>query len=86
MILFFSYDDVHGNVLEWCLDGYESGFYGRSPRKDPLAPWAGAAFRAVRGGSFRSPAINARSAYRGSDTPSNAATTLGVRPARAIDP
>ena len=29
--------DMVGNVMEWCLDGYETDFYSRSPRLNPIA-------------------------------------------------
>ena len=29
--------DMAGNAAEWCLDGYDAGFYRRSPRRNPLA-------------------------------------------------
>jgi len=74
--------EVHGNVFEWCLDGFDFGYYGRSPAVDPVAPWEGAAFRVARGGSFSDTAANARSANRNNNTPSNANNNLGVRPAK----
>jgi len=80
----FGLHDVHGNLWEWCLDGYDSGFYGRSPRLDPVAPWQGAAYRVVRGGSFRAVAQDARSAHRRNGLPSDVGALLGVRPARVI--
>jgi formylglycine-generating enzyme required for sulfatase activity/serine/threonine protein kinase len=80
----FGLHDVAGNLWEWCLDGYDEGFYGRSPWVDPVAPWAGAADRVRRGGSFGHAALNARSALRISNTPSNAGNNLGVRPMRLV--
>ena len=29
--------DMVGNVMEWCLDAYETDFYSRSPRLNPIA-------------------------------------------------
>lgn len=42
----------------------------------------GSGQRANRGGSFNNPAVNARSANRNRNAPSNANNTLGVRPAK----
>ena len=33
----FGVFDTHGNLWEWCLDGFDAGFYRHSPRLDPLA-------------------------------------------------
>jgi formylglycine-generating enzyme required for sulfatase activity len=82
----FGLHEVVGNLWEWCLDGYHYGFYGRSPPKDPLAPWEGASERVHRGGGFVNAASNARSALRNGGTPSHADTNVGVRPARGTDP
>jgi formylglycine-generating enzyme required for sulfatase activity len=78
----FGLHEVHGNVWEWCLDGFDSGFYGQSPRRDPVAPHEGAAYRVTRGGGFNIAASLARSALRSFLTPSDAIPFLGVRPAR----
>jgi sulfatase modifying factor 1 len=80
----FGLHDVHGNLLEWGLDGFDGDFYGSSPLTDPVNPFVGSVPRVYRGGSFNLIAVYARSAYRGNDTPTTADRTLGVRPARAI--
>jgi formylglycine-generating enzyme required for sulfatase activity len=77
--------DVHGNIWEWCLDGWDGSFYSNSPSKDPVAPWKNAATRVSRGGSFGALASLARSAKRLVDTSSYAGADLGVRPARPLD-
>lgn len=78
--------DVHGNLWEWCLDWYDSGFYGRSPKEDPVSDPEGSARRVARGGSFSFAASDARSAYRYDVSPENRRGTLGLRPARGITP
>jgi formylglycine-generating enzyme required for sulfatase activity len=71
----FGLHDTHGNVWEWCLDEYDSDFYGRS---------TGAANRIARGSGFDYVATFARAAFRYRVAPSVTAFDLGVRPARAI--
>ena len=78
--------DVHGNVYEWCRDGYDIDFYGRSPRVDPVAPSEGDEPRVYRGGSYRISPMAARSSVRNYYPPGMKGHALGVRPARAITP
>ena len=53
--------DMHGNVCEWTADRY--GDYDPTRNVDPVGPASGAE-RVARGGSWRSPAENCRSASR----------------------
>jgi len=55
--------DMHGNVEEWCADAYESDYYDRSPRDDPMCPRSIEA-RVFRGGSWFTGVENCRSAHR----------------------
>jgi serine/threonine protein kinase/formylglycine-generating enzyme required for sulfatase activity len=80
----FGLHEVHGNLWEWCLDGYDASSYARSSRLDPVSAWVGAANRVARGGGFSNAAINARSANRGYYAPTSAPISLGARPALGI--
>ena len=73
--------DMHGNVWEWCGDGYKADYYKESPGADPVGP-PQAAGRVVRGGSWsRSPRV-CRSANRSWYAPGNRSSDLGFRVAR----
>lgn len=81
----WGFHDVHGNVMEWCLDAY--GEYDV-----PARPGDGARTLLEkdgyisRGGSWYDRALLARSAYRGNYySPETAQAILGVRPARGIE-
>ncbi|HIG12803.1 MAG: bifunctional serine/threonine-protein kinase/formylglycine-generating enzyme family protein [bacterium] len=80
----FGLHHVHGNVSEWCLDGWEVSSYSAAARPNPVWPTDGASSRVRRGGDFSSKAFFARSARRYYNSPDNQDSLLGLRPARGI--
>ncbi len=60
----FGLFDMHGNVWEWCWDGFGPDYYKQSPEEDPRGP-DGAAVRVVRGGCHLASPREHRSAHRG---------------------
>ena len=80
----FGLHDMHGNVIEWCRDVFDAGFYSKpeSTRKNPVCE-SGSEYRVVRGGSWFYFAGYCRSAYRGRDHPSFRDGGLGFRPSRS---
>jgi formylglycine-generating enzyme required for sulfatase activity/predicted Ser/Thr protein kinase len=78
----FGLFDMHGNVWEWCWDGYDGDFYARSPVQDPFCPAQAASGRVFRGGSWSVIPRYARSANRRAGAPGNRSHDLGFRLAR----
>jgi len=74
----FGIFDISGNVLEWCNDWYDSGYYSVSPQLNPTGPVIGAG-RVIRGGSWFSDSVDLRSAWRSSVSPIVRGTNLGFR-------
>jgi serine/threonine protein kinase/formylglycine-generating enzyme required for sulfatase activity len=84
----FGLHHVHGNVREWCLDGYheytKTRLLPRRGLREPIDS-AGARDRVNRGGSFRDIAHYARSAARNRNDLGHRSNDLGLRPARSIE-
>lgn len=55
--------NMAGNVYEWVLDSYESRYYLRSPKRNPVN-LGRARYRSLRGGAFVLPAESLHSSYR----------------------
>ena len=73
--------DMHGNVLEWCLDWY-GGLNG-----DAVTDWTGASSgsdRVRRGGSWNLSAEFARSSSRNGYAPSGRDNAYGIRLSRTL--
>ena len=73
--------DMHGNVHEWCSDGYDGEYYKRSPDNDPLGA-VHSSLRVTRGGGFDwdSRVRSARRTSLSADfTPEGRSCTIGFR-------
>jgi formylglycine-generating enzyme required for sulfatase activity len=75
--------DLHGNVLEWCLDGASSQLPGNSIT-NPITPPEGI-LRIARGGSWLHGARACRSANRDAYSESTRSSDLGFRIALATN-
>ncbi len=73
----FGLFDMHGNVAEWCIDGER--VYDSSSQNNPFGSTASGTFRAIRGGSKSTTAIESRSAARFFAPESLSAGDIGFR-------
>jgi formylglycine-generating enzyme required for sulfatase activity len=73
--------DMAGNVSEWVADWSGSGYYQRSPERNPTSPATGR-FKVLRGGSWDHKPIGLRAALRYGNTPDYRDYYVGFRCAR----
>jgi formylglycine-generating enzyme required for sulfatase activity len=71
----FGLYDMHGNLLEWCLDSYSA--YTAAPVTDPFV--SGGPHRVIRGGCYFSESGHSRSAFRGYNAPTSTQIAFGFR-------
>ncbi len=70
--------DMHGSVWEWCLDGYRDKYDTQELVVDPPAVSQGD-YRVVRGGSWKTKALNCRAAERSREKPGEKNDETGFR-------
>ncbi|MBI5761004.1 MAG: formylglycine-generating enzyme family protein [Planctomycetales bacterium] len=78
----FGLCDLHGNVWEWCLDGYDAASYQPFRSRmavDPTEPSTGSSVRVLRGGSCNFSGVNARAANRLRNSPASRNYDVGFR-------
>ena len=76
----FGHEDQAGNVLEWCLDGWEDKAYeNREGSLNPIHAETQEGYRVFRGGSWLDVPWYLRAAYRGRDWSRYRSDYLGFR-------
>ncbi len=75
----FGLFDMHGNVREWCLDGWHPNYDNAPTDGSVWVAGADTARRVVRGGSWNSGPRTCRSAFRAYANPDRGLYDIGLR-------
>jgi formylglycine-generating enzyme required for sulfatase activity len=67
---------MHGNMMEWCADWYDT--YPAGPVTDPTGPASGE-YRVIRNATYGDGALFLRSAHRSNSSPSDEFNIYGFR-------
>ena len=81
----FGLYDMHGNVWEWCEDGWHADYQG-APQDGSVWQGGDILLRALRSGSWEYIPRNIRSASRKGVAPVNRSDNFGIRVARTLLP
>jgi formylglycine-generating enzyme required for sulfatase activity len=76
--------DMNGNVVEWCQDWFDTGYYSKSPVVDPPGPEE-SGYKVMRGGGwYFDTLVDFTSTFRYFQPPAFAYFTAGFRVVRSL--
>ncbi|WP_293134992.1 SUMF1/EgtB/PvdO family nonheme iron enzyme [Microcoleus sp. bin38.metabat.b11b12b14.051] len=80
----FGLFDMHGNVLEWCLDLWHESYDGAPTNEDEWLDGSDNQIRVIRGGSWRNEPLLCRSASRWYNNTNKPSQNIGFRIVRSL--
>ncbi|MFO1041724.1 MAG: SUMF1/EgtB/PvdO family nonheme iron enzyme [Planctomycetaceae bacterium] len=80
----FGLFDVHGNVVEFCADWHELGYFAQAPVEDPLGPQTGAN-RVARSAGWEAGAVHCQSGARHAFPATSRVGFIGFRLAATVE-